>query len=142
MRGKLPLGLVVPSTRLLAVFFGMEDAEAAQAYRVEMVRTWVSGLRITVQTLPTAPTRIGSIVVRESRFPAMISPVAGRRAGGGYIAMDPADPEHMRELAAQGAADLARWVERYEGVASHFGVSVECIKEIAASLTGGVADAA
>lgn len=133
-----------PDHEVYDVFFGMDDAEAALAHRIELARGWVSGLRITVKTAAAAPSRIGSVTVREHRFPAMISPVCGRKSGGGYVALDPDDLDHMRELARQGAADLTRWIERYEGVASRFGLSVDALNEIAAALSraGSVDEAA
>ncbi len=81
------------------VFFGMDDAEAAQAWREGRVRHWVSGLRIAVRVTEAIPSAVSGVVVRQ--LPAMVSPVAGRSSGGGYAPVDPSDPAMVAELRRQ-----------------------------------------
>jgi hypothetical protein len=118
----------------------MDDAEAAQAWREGRVRHWISGLRIAVRVAEAGPSPVAGVVVRE--LPAMVSPVAGRSAGGGYAPVDPTDPAMVAELRRQAAGALDSWLSRYVGVAELAGVDTTRIREIAAHLAGGVAVAA
>ena len=120
-------------------FFGKSDAELAQAMREDMVRQWVSGLRIVVREQPSDPIKV-SVVVHE--MPALVSPVSGRRGGGGYMPMDPSDPAMIAELLRQAVASLDTWLERYGGIAATVGADVTPIREIAAFLAGGVVQSA
>lgn len=122
-------------------FFGMDDATAAREHRIQMARQMANGLRITAQVHQSAPaTAAVSVKVRE--FPAMVSPVDGRRAGGGYVPFDPQDPALASELRRQGAQALRAWLARYRGIAEAGGLDVGPIEEIAASLDGSVVQAA
>jgi hypothetical protein len=122
------------------VFFAMDDADAAQAWREGRVRHWVSGLRIAVRTAEAGPSAVAGVVVRE--LPAMVSPAAGRSSGGGYAPVDPSDPAMVAELRRQAAGALDSWLGRYAGVTELAGVDTTPIREIAAHLAGGVAVAA
>lgn len=133
-----------PDHEVYDLFFGMDDEDAARAHRVDMVRTWTSGLRITVRVAAPEARNVGSVQVREYTLPAMISPVGGRKSGGGYLAVDPDNPDHMLEIYRQAATDLAKWIERYEGAMSMRGIALSSIKEIVAELkaAGDVVEAA
>lgn len=122
------------------VFFGMDDVDAAQAWREGRVRHWVSGLRIAVRMADAGPSAVAGVVVRE--LPAMVSPAAGRSAGGGYAPVDPSDPAMLAELRRQAAGALDSWLGRYAGVTELAGVDTMPIREIGAHLAGGVAVAA
>lgn len=122
------------------VFFGMDDLEAAQAWREGRVRHWISGLRIAVRVADAGRSPVAGVVVRE--LPAMVSPAAGRSSGGGYAPVDPSDPVMVAELRRQAAGALDSWLGRYAGVAELAGVDTTRIREIAAHLAGGVAVAA
>jgi hypothetical protein len=122
------------------VFFGIDDIEAAQAWREGRVRHWISGLRIAVRTADAGPSVVAGIVIRE--LPAMVSPTAGRSSGGGYAPVDPSDPAMVAELRRQAASALDSWLGRYAGLAELAGVDTMPIREIAAHLAGGVAVAA
>ncbi len=117
------------------VFFGMSDQEAAQAYREELVRKWVSGLRVIVRSEGEDLRRVGSVEVREYSVPLVHSPVESRREGGGYVHTNPTDPEHLAELARQGAVALAAWIERFGGVAGLLGVGIEGVEAAKAALS-------
>lgn len=137
-----------PDNPAYPLFFGLDDEEAARAHRIQMARHWVSGLRITIRVEePKAATRAKTVAVvpevREYRVPAMLSPIASRKEGGGYIRVDPDDPDTMRELCLQAARDLDSWLERYGGTLELVGGKTARIREIAALLRkGSVVDAA
>lgn len=122
-------------------FFGMDDAAAAREHRIQMARQMANGLRITAQ-VSQAPAKASTVSVAVREFPAMISPVASRREGGGYVPFDPGDVQQGDELRRQGAQALRAWLARYRGIAEQAGVEVGAIEEIAAAMSGGVADAA
>lgn len=116
-----------PEHECHSIFFGMSDEEAAAAYREELVRKWVSGLRVIVRTEQASVRQVGTVEVREFTLPLYHSPTEGRRHGGGYVSTDPNDPLHLAEIARQGAVALAAWMERYSGVAKIIGISVETV---------------
>lgn len=123
-----------PEHECYPVFFGMDDQEAAQAFREELVRKWVSGLRIVVRSEAAQVRNIGVVEVREYSLPLVHSPVDGRRDGGGYVHTDPSDPVHLAELARQGAVALSAWIERFTGAANLIGVDVSGVDAIRAAL--------
>lgn len=116
------------------IFFGKSDSEAAQAWRIDQVRSWVSGLRITVTVPEQVRTVIGKITVEEVSLPAAFSPMAGRKESGGYVTTDPKDPQHLQEIAMQGAQAMRQWIERYSGVAALFGIDTSAASKIADKL--------
>lgn len=123
-----------PGHECYPIFYGMTDEAAAQAHREDMVRRWVSGLRIVVRTVDAEAQAIGPIVVREYPLPALHSPVDGRRARGGYLPTDGDDPAHLAEIARQGASSLAGWLARYGGAAALLGVDTAPVDAIRAAL--------
>ncbi|PWE26724.1 hypothetical protein C4N9_20920 [Pararhodobacter marinus] len=108
-------------------FFGTDDATAAREHRISLARRMASGLRLTVKVEETKYT-VASVAVRE--FPAYVSPVAGRKAGGGYEPFDPKDKAAMAELRRQGVVALQSWLRRYAGAFAD--VDLSAIEEIAA----------
>jgi hypothetical protein len=123
-----------PDHECYEVFFGMSDEEAAQAYREELVRKWVSGLRIIVRQEESSHRKIGAVEVREYTLPLLHSPVEGRKQGVGYIHTDPEDETHLAEIARQGAVALAAWLERYAGAANLLGVDLSGAEAIRVAL--------
>lgn len=121
-------------------FFGQGDEAAAREYRIDLARKMASGLRIVSSAPAVAQVKLLGVEVRE--FPAMVSPVAGRKEGGGYVAFSPNDPAMVDELRRQGAQALRSWLARYGGVSELAGVDLEPLEEIAAHLEGRVVDAA
>lgn len=119
-------------------FFGRSDAETAREHRVWMARQMASGLRI-VASVSEAPNAGSVVSVRVREFPAFISPVAGRMAGGGYEPFDPDDAESVAELQRQGATALRSWLRRYGGLLDMMGADRAPIDEIASKLEGRVA---
>jgi len=108
-------------------FFGKDDATAAREYRIGLARQMASGLRIVAE-VSTTKAQVVQIAVRE--FPAFVSPVASRKAGGGYEPFDSKDAAAMAELRRQGAVALRSWLARYRGAFE--GVNLTTIEEIAA----------
>jgi hypothetical protein len=123
-------------------FYGMDDATAAREHRIALARSMASGLRITAEVQETPPAS-APVKVEVREFPALVSPVAGRKDGGGYQPFNPDDPEMVAELRRQGAQALRSWLARYRGVADLIGVDVAPIEEIAGEFDHpGVVDAA
>lgn len=115
-------------------FFGMDDAEAARQHRIALARRMASGLRI-VANVETTQSQVVHITERE--YPAYVSPVDGRKSGGGYERFDPNDPAAMAELRRQGATALSSWLARYRGA---FGdADLTALEEIAAGDPASVA---
>jgi hypothetical protein len=119
-------------------FFGKDDAEAAREYRIGLARRMASGLRIVVSTQETTA-QVIHVTTRE--YPAYVSPISGRKAGGGYARFDPDDEASIAELRRQGATALRAWLVRYRGVAESMGLDMKPIEEIALVLDGRVAEA-
>lgn len=112
------------------VFFSQSDEAAALEHRKEMVRKWVSGLRLKVRVREPEKSRTKKIRVTEYTVPAMVSPVSLRRQGGGYYSMNMDDPDHVRELATQAAGSLESWLDRFGGVAELKGCDVAAVRQI------------
>ena len=118
-----------PDHEAYAWFFAKDDATAAREYRIELARRMAAGLRITVRV--EQPTESKTVRIAERSYPAFISPVSGRRGGGGYQPFDPNDPASLEELRRQGLVALASWVERYAGAFEAAGVDCDSIRKIA-----------
>ena len=114
-------------------FFGMDDATAARQHRVALARRMASGLRIQA-SVETKESRVVQITERE--YPAYVSPVAGRKHGGGYERFDPQDESSMAELQRQGRIALQSWLDRYGGAFAD--ADLTALEEIA---RGGEAEA-
>ncbi|WP_422073876.1 hypothetical protein [Tranquillimonas rosea] len=120
-------------------FFGQDDATAAREYRIGLARRMASGLRIAAKE-ELAARNVVHVSTRE--YPAYMSPVAGRKHGGGYERFDPKDTGQLEELRAQGATALRSWLARYKAAMEDGGIDVSPIERIAAEIDGGVAGAA
>lgn len=113
-------------------WFEWDAGKAALAYQVEQAREFARDLRIkfTVEDVG----RTTPITIREAPMPMVISPVAGRRAGGGYVLVNPDSPEHMAEHCGQAATALRAWVSRYQSALVHAGGRLKDIERIVALL--------
>jgi hypothetical protein len=109
-------------------FFAKDDEAAAREYRIGLARQMASGLRIISTVSEVSASNVVQIITHE--YPAYVSPVAGRRSGGGYERFDPSDAEHIAELKRQGAQSLRSWLDRYASAFSEYDLSV--IESIAA----------
>ena len=106
-----------PEHEAYPAFFSIDDTEAARAYRIELARRFVSGLRVTVSE-QTVTDEDRTISVRMVEAPRYISPAANRRDGGGYVPFDAGDPASVAELQRQASVALHVWYRRYESVLS------------------------
>jgi hypothetical protein len=102
-----------PDHEAYAAFYSIDDEEAARAYRIELARRFVSGLRITV-TSQFEDTESKVVTIRTSEAPSFVSPLDGRRSGGGYVAYDPDDAESVAAFRVEAAQSLLAWKRRYE----------------------------
>lgn len=125
--------------RAWRLFFGKDDEEAAREYRISLARSFVAGLRISIVVSEVMASRADHMRLAISepvrvRLPAFVSPLATRETGGGYIPIDADDGSALRELYEQGANDLARWIERYEGTARLAGADVAPLASVVGAL--------
>lgn len=102
-----------PNHEAYGAFYSIDDAEAARAYRIELARRFVSGLRITV-TAQFEDVESRTVTVRTSEAPGFISPLEGRRDGGGYVAYDPEDRESVMAFRVEASQALQTWRRRYQ----------------------------
>lgn len=130
-----------PDHEAYPLIYGADDEKAAREYRIGLARRMASGLRI-VATFSTPPGKGGVVRVASREYPALISAMAGRKAGGGYEPFDPESPEAKAELMRQGAQALRSWLARYRSISEDMGIDLTAIEEIVAALSGDVAAAA
>jgi len=128
-----------PDHEAYDLFYGMDDAKAARQHRIALARRMASGLRIVARQ-ENKKANVVAVTTRE--YPAYVSPVAGRKSGGGYEPVDPQDDAQIAELRRQGASALRGWLARYRGVFEAAGVDLSALEEIAASEDAGVAQTA
>jgi hypothetical protein len=103
-------------------FFEKDDQAAAREYRIGLARQMASGMRIVTNVRTVDAQNVVHIDVRE--YPAYISPVAGRRMGGGYERFDPENEAHIAELQRQGAQSMRSWLDRHADVFLQYDLSV------------------
>lgn len=107
-------------------WFEWNRDKAASEFRIWQARQFANGLRVSFKVEEIG--RNGQIRVRQVDVPLVISPIEGRRSGGGYVITDPENKDHMAELCKQAAADLDRWLRRYQAAVLHVGGSVNVIE--------------
>ena len=115
-------------------FFGKSVDEMARLYQRDLVRHFLAPLRIMVPVSET-PTESSEVNVQMREYPALISPAAARRDGGGYVGFDPNSPAMQAELRLQGAQALRGWVGRYGGTLDEMGISVAPLWELIDAMT-------
>ena len=108
-------------------WFEWDGETAAREHRIWQARQFSQGLKVSFSVEEVG--RGGKTSVRVVEAPMLVSPVSGRREGGGYFMTDPNNPEHLAELARQAAGDLTRWLKRYESVLSSVGGSAGAIQK-------------
>lgn len=107
-----------PEHEAYNAFYSISDDEAARAYRIELARRFVSGLRITV-TAQVEDTETRKITIRTSEAPTFISPLEQRYGqGGGYVAYDPTDASSVASFHKEAAQAFTSWFKRYESALS------------------------
>ena len=112
-------------------WFEWDVEKAALAYQVDQAREFARDLRIT---FTVEEIHRGAVRVREAMMPLVLSPVEGRRDGGGYLLTDPNDPEHVAEHSRQAATALRAWFDRYEEAARRAGIQPGAVEKMAAAL--------
>ena len=110
-----------PDHQAYSWFFGKDDEAAAREYRIGLARQMASGLRIVTNVRTFDASNAVHIVTRE--YPAYISPVAGRKFGGGYERFDPENEGHIAEHQRQGSQAMASWLDRYADVFTEYDLS-------------------
>lgn len=102
-----------PEHEAYAAFYAIDDAEAARAYRIELARKFVSGLRIVVSEQEVVG-EDRTVTIRTTEAPRYFSPVEHRQDGGGYVAYDPSDEKSVASFRKEAATQFASWKRRYE----------------------------
>lgn len=121
-------------------WYEWDDSKAAREYRLWQTRIFVRDLKVQFDVETVG--RSGSITVRSTEAPMLLSPLDNRRDGGGYYVLDPKNQDHTTELCRQAGLALRAWLDRYQAALLHTGTSPVAIEKIARSLEGvGVAEA-
>lgn len=115
-------------------WFEWDDEEAAQQHRVEQARDFARGLRVSFRIEEVS---MGRIAVRQQAVPLLLSPMGGRKTGGGYHVVDPDDPHHMAELSQEAASALRGWLGRYGAVLPYAGASAGVVEALILQLENG-----
>lgn len=113
-------------------WFEWDDDKAANEYRLDQARDFARGLVVKFEVRAI---HRGSFRVVEQSAPLAMSPMTGRRGGGGYYITDPNDPTHMLELRRQAAQSLRWFLSRYEAALTDAGVSTAAFEKAQAALT-------
>lgn len=108
-------------------WFTWDNEKAADEYRIWQARTFIRDLvvRFSVETVEH-----GKVTVRSVEAPRVISPLASRQHGGGYIAVDPNNPDVMAAFCAEAARSLQSWFTRYEAALAYAGAKGGNIRKI------------
>ena len=115
-----------PDHEAYEAFHGRDEELLWQA-KLDLAREFASGLRIVAKT---EVIESGVTSVKVTEYPAYISPVKGRKDGGGYEPFDPSDEDAQAELRRQAGVQLAAWLNRYRGSAEHFGLDMTPIEDM------------
>lgn len=113
-------------------WFQWDDEAAAEQYRIEQARSFIQGVQITFTVENVVR---GKVAVREQMVPLALSPLSGRREGGGYVVSDPKNPDYMSEFCLQAARDLAAWLRRYRAALEYAGGSPVAVERQAQQLS-------
>lgn len=113
-------------------WFEWDDGKAADAYRLEQARAFVRDLRISfsVESVGSG----GAVKVSNSTMPALISPLDGRRSGGGYVPLRSDDAASMDTYCDEAARALEAWCRRYESAVLHRGGNLNAARKLIALL--------
>lgn len=121
-------------------YFGMPDAQAAWAYRMELVRSDVAKIRIVYSSMPTAAVVSNDTVQKaiqrgQDSAPAFVSRTAERKSDPGYTPFDIKDRSQRSELLMQGRQALEAWVKRYATVAAYEKIDLKGIERTIKALS-------
>lgn len=121
-------------------WFEWDTEKALRQHHLWQAREFANGLRVSFQVEEVS--RNGPIKVRETEMPFVLSPVDGRRGGGGYLLTNTDDPEHMAEYCRQAATSLRTWWNRYQGALIYSGGAPAAIEKALKALDAVSEDAA
>lgn len=113
-------------------WFEWDASKAALEHNLWQARTFARDLRInfTIEQV----SRSGEIKVVQQEAPLVLSPVEGRKDGGGYVLNNPDDPEHVAEHCRQAGAALRSWLKRYSSALIHVDGTTKAIERLASEL--------
>ena len=109
-------------------WFMWNRTDAAYQYNLWQARAFAQGVKVSFTVTNVGG---GSFTMDA---PMVISPLSGRKGGGGYTTMDPENEEHVAELSRQGAASLRSWIARYKFCLQHAEIPVAPFEQAAARL--------
>lgn len=112
-------------------WFTWDNEDAAHQHRMHQARSFIRDIKITfeVETVDR-----GAIKVRTVDVPALVSPIAERSDGLGYLSVHADDPQSLMHLRVEAASSLASWLKRYGGVVAVAGGSTVPIEQQIAAL--------
>lgn len=106
------------ASHLAHSWFEWDASKAAHSYQVNQARDFARDLKVSFKVEVVNGGR-RSIQVRETAMPLVLSPLEGRKSGGGYLLVDPDDPAFMHEHVQQAALALRSWLSRYSAALEH-----------------------
>ena len=122
-------------------WFEWDQGKAAFAHQIEQARDFARDLRVTF-TVQVVNGGKRSVKVRETAMPLVLSPMEGRKSGGGYLLVNPDDPVYMAEHAGQAAQALRSWWSRYQSAAEHVSITASDVEAMIAKLEAATAQIA
>lgn len=114
-------------------WFEWDAGKAALAYQIEQARGFARDLRVTF-TVTQINGGKRNVKVRETAMPLVLSPMEGRKDGGGYLLVDPKDPAYLDEHCRQAAVALRGWQSRYSEAVRHVGMNSSDLDALIAAL--------
>lgn len=117
---------------LAYAWFEWDTNTAALKYQVDQAREFARGLRVKFQVEEIGRDKV--MRVREMEAPMVLSPIGGRKDGGGYILVDPGNVDHIAELCREAAMALRAWEDRYQAALAHAGAAKLAIGSALAAL--------
>lgn len=113
-------------------WFEWNNKKAAGEYQLWQARSFAKDLRIKFEVQEVG--RGGTVTVRATEMPMVLSPASGRKGGGGYVLTDPSDPAHQAEHCHQAASALRSWLNRYSAAVTYAGYGPKVVEQIADAL--------
>ena len=113
-------------------WFTFNKDEAAREYNLHEARQFIQGLHISFEVEEVG--RAGLMTIKTMEMPMVISPAhqrGGRGGGGGYLLVDPDNPEHQIELCRAAGVALLNWLDRYQAAISYAGFDAKAVEQIA-----------
>jgi hypothetical protein len=117
-------------------WFEWDRDKTFNQFNVERAREFVRDLRVSFRVEEV--TGLHSVRVRETPMPMVLSPMENRQKGGGYVLVDPADPQHIGEHCRQAAKTLHQWFGRYQAALAYAGVKSTDIDKIVGRLEAAI----